>query len=159
MSRGLLMTLAFALFVVGAGSSVASADDVASRVVKDLQGDWQGVALSLNGTKAATEDAKAFRLTVKGDDIYFATCKGDCCIESQRKYKLDASQSPMWIDLTSLDGREKGSTQLGIFSLNKDELKLCTASSTEASAKRPTEFRTQPRDGRTVIVLRRVTPK
>lgn len=87
------------------------------------------------------------------------TCKGDRCIERKKKYKLDTTKAPMWVDLTSLDGQEKGSTQLSIFSLNKDELKLFAAFFKGASAERPTEFKTQAGDGMGVIVLRRVAAK
>jgi uncharacterized protein (TIGR03067 family) len=147
------------LALVAASSGAAPGDDTAARVTRSLQGEWVGTDLEINGKKASDEDAKAFRLSIKSDEINLMTCRGDRCIERKKKYKLDSAKSPMWIDLTTLDGQEKGSTQLSIFSLNKDELRLCTAFSKEAAAERPTEFKTRAGDGMAIIVLHRVTSK
>jgi uncharacterized protein (TIGR03067 family) len=147
------------LVLVAAGSGTASGDDAGYRVAKRLQGEWVGTGLEINGKKASEEDAKAFRLAIKSDEITLMTCRGDRCIERKKKYKLDSAKSPMWIDLTTLDGQEKGTTQLSIFSLDEDELRLCTAFSTEASAERPTEFKTRAGDGMLIVVLRRAASK
>jgi uncharacterized protein (TIGR03067 family) len=102
MSHGMIKTSVCLLFAVG--SFVAFADDDASQVAPNLQGDWVGTQLELNGTKASDKDATAFRLAIKPDEISVMTCSGDRCIERRKKYKLDVTKSPMWLDLTSTDG-------------------------------------------------------
>lgn len=155
----MLRSMISALVLVAVGSGLASGGDDADRVATKLQGQWVGTALEVNGEKAPEEDAKAFRMTITSDEIILMTCKGDRCIERKKKYTLDTSKSPMWINLTTLDGQEKGTTQLSIFSLGKDELKLCTAAFPKASAERPTEFKTIAGDGMLVVVVRRVPSK
>ncbi len=147
----------FALMVIGSG--IASGDDPTSQVATNIQGEWVGIELEIDGKKLAEEEAKVFRASIKADEIILRTCRGENCIERKKRYRLESARTPMWIDLDTLDGKEKGSTQLSIFSLDKDELKLCSAFSEKASSERPTEFKTKPGDGMLIVVFRRVASK
>jgi uncharacterized protein (TIGR03067 family) len=60
-------------------------------------------------------------------------------------FSLDATKSPNAIDYLNLSGPNKGKTQLGIFELTGDELRVCVSAPGEP---RPGEFYSQPKDGR-----------
>lgn len=66
------------------------------------------MSLEVEEKVAPGEDAKVFRVAIKPGEMSFMTCRGDRCAERKKEYKLDPAGSPMRIDLTSLDGREKG---------------------------------------------------
>lgn len=156
MMRGMMMS---AILFVAVGAGLAPGGEDPARVAKDIQGEWEGVSLEIAGEEAPEEDAKAFRVAIRPGEMSFMTCRGDRCVERKKEYKLDPAKSPMRIDLTTLDGQEEGTTQLGIFSLKGDDLKLCVPLFEHAPSGRPAEFKTKPGDGRGVIVLRRVAAK
>lgn len=143
------------LVLVALGSDLGPAEDDARDVAARLQGEWVGTALEVDGAKGSEEDAKAFRLTIKSDEMTIMSCRGERCVERKKTFRLDAARSPMWIDLTTSDGEEKGTTEPGIFALDHDELKLCTTAFKGASPERPTDFRTVSGDSRLVLVLKR----
>ena len=45
--------------------------------------------------------------------------------ERKQTFKLDPAKSPKEIDITSLDGQEKGKTAACIYKLEKDRLTIC----------------------------------
>jgi uncharacterized protein (TIGR03067 family) len=65
----------------------------------------------------------------------------------------------MEIDLTPLDGLEKGKTQRFIFSMENDRLRLCAHRSVKTADNRPTEFKTKAEDGLILVLLKRVESK
>jgi RNA polymerase sigma factor (sigma-70 family) len=111
---------------------------------KLLQGVWRIVDGEKNG-KGIDEDLSATPITVKGDELTF--------FGSKCKFKLDTGKSPREIYLTLLDGKSKGESIRAIYSLEKDEIKFCWPLGSESA--RATEFKTKPRDGLLLLVLRR----
>lgn len=67
-------------------------------------------------------------------------------------YKLDPNANPKTVDLTAVDGDQKG-TALGIYQLEGDRLTLCVGM--PGRADRPTSFTTKPGDGFDRVVLQR----
>ncbi len=149
MSRVLLTALS--CFILGSG--IVWSGEERPNAAKNLQGKWRGTTLKINNVEAAVEDAKAFQVTMKGDEMILMTCRGDRCIERKKTFRIDPTKTPMEIDLTSLDGAEKGQTQLGIFSMEEGRWKLCVPFS---GGGRPTTFKTKVDDGLMVIELERV---
>jgi uncharacterized protein (TIGR03067 family) len=154
MSRPLLLVLGV---LVAAGPVIARGDDDASEFIEKLQGEWEGVEIERQGEKGSEESAKAFVLTFKGDEVAFGSPKSRRIRRST--YKLDPTKSPMEIDLTPLDGLEKGKTQRCIFSIENDRLRLCAHRSAKTADKRPTEFKTKAEDGLILVLLKRVESK
>ena len=154
MSRRLMFILA----VLGAvGPAIARGDEEAAEIARKLQGEWEGVEIEVQGNKGTEENAKAFLLSFKGDEVTFRSNRGGRGRRSV--FKLDPTRSPMEIDLTPLDGNELGRTQRCIFSMDKDRLRLCVHLTPKFAERRPTEFKTQPEDGLIFVSLKRVEPK
>jgi len=112
---------------------------------KSLQGEWQAVD-GEKGGKTIAEDPQDLRIIFKGDEI---TLLG----EGKMKYRLDTGKSPRELHIEVLDGELKGQTLRMIYSLEKDELKLCMPLA--ATKARPTEFKTKPGSNLLLLVLRR----
>jgi RNA polymerase sigma-70 factor (ECF subfamily) len=164
-------TLLLAALVLGAGGTAltyrvtatepgkAKAEAPANPGAKDaakapddkekLQGTWVGVEGERNGEKAAAEDARKFKLIVKGDRITINP-DGENRVST---FKLDPTQKPKAIDLTPQDGPAKGQTVPGIYSLEGDTLKLCVSNGEVGN--RPTDFTTKAGSGLVVLVLHR----
>ena len=113
--------------------------------VKSLQGEWQAVD-GEKGGKTIAEDPKDLRIIFKGDEI---TLFGD----GKKKYRLDTGKSPRELHIDFLDGELKGQTLRMIYSLEKDELKLCMPLDPKIAL--PTEFKTKPGSNLLLLVLRR----
>jgi uncharacterized protein (TIGR03067 family) len=97
-----------------------------------LQGKWEAVAAEKGGEKIPEEILKAIKLEVKGDKI-FAEIVGE---NKEVPYKIDPTKKPKAIDLT-IDGKDFK----GIYQLDKDTLKVCTA--LDENAARPKEFKAE----------------
>jgi RNA polymerase sigma-70 factor (ECF subfamily) len=151
------------LLVCLATSAFARADDAASREVKELEGEWHAVEAERDGKTSTADDVTNLRLVFKRDEIIIKSGDGTGG-ERKKKFKLDSGKTPKAIDITSLDGQEKGVTSACIYSLvksqSKGRLRLCMPYSPKKDpSERPTEFRTQVGDGLMLIVLERVNPK
>jgi uncharacterized protein (TIGR03067 family) len=111
---------------------------------KSLQGEWRVVDIERDG-KSPPQDPTDMVITFKGDEI-----SGEGVAAA--KYKLDPGKSPREIDITYLDGPRKNVTARCIYSVEKDELKLCYPGS---NGVRPKELKTKSGDGLLLLVLRR----
>ena len=70
----------------------------------------------------------------------------------QVEFTSDASKSPKTIDYFNTAGTNKGKSQSGIYEFDGELLKFCIAGPGNA---RPTEFKSEPGDGRTLTVWKR----
>jgi uncharacterized protein (TIGR03067 family) len=131
---------------------IAVADDKSANDAKDLQGVWQAVGLEANGEKSPDDQVKELKIIFKGNEIFAVTSKGE---EPKNKFKLDPGKTPKTIDVIPLDGRDKGTTHAGIYSLKKGRLTLCINIFGKNPALRPTEFKTKASDGVGLITLER----
>jgi RNA polymerase sigma factor (sigma-70 family) len=113
---------------------------------KKLHGEWHIVQIEKNG-KAIREDATSEKLIFRGDEV---TLSG-----KTMKYRLDPRKSPRELDFLLSEEKFKGLAMRAIYSLDKGELRLCWSSGPQSP--RPTQFKTQPRDGFLLLVLRRGT--
>jgi uncharacterized protein (TIGR03067 family) len=66
----------------------------------------------------------------------FNITKGDDKNSKEVTYTIDPTQKPPHMDIVPLDGSEKGKKLLGIYTLDKDDLKICIAGPEQ---ERPTE--------------------
>lgn len=110
-----------------------------------IRGKWEVSAATFNGTafKAPKEHIFVF------DEEDITTFNGGAPIRSVT-FTLDAATDPKRIDLDAGAGDKKA---LGIYALDKDELRICYA---EPGAGRPARFESKPGDRVFLLVLKRV---
>lgn len=130
--------LVFALVVLPACSQRSGQDEQSKRDREAIQGEWEVVAAESNGEPPPPGFLIGTRLTFAGDKSTLLGKEGT--------FELDASQSPRRI--TFLRGSVR---QIGIYELNKDDLKWCVGPPDDP----PTEFKTKPRTDHTLLVLKR----
>jgi uncharacterized protein (TIGR03067 family) len=135
--------------------ATARADDTeAAKADKArLQGEWTMVSGERDGDafpEGITNDAKRI---VQGDETT-VTMQGQLFMKA--KFTLDTAKTPKTIDYSVTGGPYTGSTQLGIYELDGDTMKLCFSI---PGQERPTNFLTKPGDGRTLAVWKRKESK
>jgi uncharacterized protein (TIGR03067 family) len=99
-----------------------SKDELAKKDLDAMKGSWQAVGGEEDGKPVKEEDAKQFKLVLDGDKYTFT-------IENMSKeegtLKLDPGQKPKAVDVMITTGTDKGKTQLGVYDIEGDTLKLC----------------------------------
>jgi RNA polymerase sigma-70 factor (ECF subfamily) len=127
---------------------------------KDLQGEWRTAEYEREGKKVPSYEIRSQLevWTFQGDEVSTKRVDGPDK-EPGARFKLDPAQSPKAIDRTWSEGRLRGKTIAGIYSIEKGKLWLCTGQPSNDSNHRPTEFKTSNGDGRTLRVLERVTER
>jgi RNA polymerase sigma-70 factor (ECF subfamily) len=128
--------------------------------VKKLQGEWQAVEVHTKGKTLGKDDAeiKLIRFVIKDNEMSLLSPKDDGK-DRKKTFQLDPKKSPKEMDLTSLDGQEKGQTAACIYKLEKDKLTLCIPYFVKDPTIRPKEFKAGEDDGIMVLVLERVKGK
>jgi len=135
MTTNLLSTaLRLLCAVISCNLSIAYADDAAWR--KQLLGTWEGAVVSdeVTGARRAT----IRELTITLDKI--TAVDGDGRSLGEGRYNLAEEGGVLTIDATGVNGPASGQTMLGIWKLEGDTLRWCSAN---GGKPRPTEFRTR----------------
>jgi uncharacterized protein (TIGR03067 family) len=102
-------------------------EDAAKKDRERLQGTWSVVSAERGGEKVPEAQAQKMKLEIKGDTVTVQTGKGS----EEATFKLDPTQKPAAIDITSAEKK-----WLGIYQLEGDALKVCWSDGDQ----RPTEF-------------------
>ena len=142
-----------ALFcVLGPASSSAPADDKAEleKETKKFQGTWTIEASIAGGKEIPRDQLKGFLVIYEGDK-HTLTHEGQ--VFQVGTQKIDPSKSPKTIDMTMIEGPNKGTVMLGIYEIDGDTMKACFDSQ---GKKRPTEFKSEPGSATFVNVHKRV---
>jgi uncharacterized protein (TIGR03067 family) len=108
------------LGVLVLGLAIAADEKKPDDVKDKLKGTWTIVAMEVGGMKAPEEFLKGQTITFEGDKM---THKEKDKIEPAT-YKIDASKKPGHLDMTLLEGADKGKTVKMIFQLDGDTLKI-----------------------------------
>ncbi len=138
---------------------VARAEVPAPDDAKLLEGEWRVVEIEVNGKRVVNDKVIDLRMAFKGADMTIGGA-GDGGGIRKKKFKRDPGKSPEAIDITSLDGQEKGQTAACIYSLEDGRLRLCMPyGPTKDPSVRPTEFKTKSGDGLMIFFLERVDTK
>jgi uncharacterized protein (TIGR03067 family) len=129
--------MAFGLFLLGAGLlwPAEQGHQPGPRSDREaLQGEWVSFALEAEDKVTARSSRSPVCLRVSGDACTLETreCNGEKTAIRLR-YRLDPSRRPKWIDL--IPEEKTKDPAYGIYTLSKDELKICLRES-----KRPTTF-------------------
>lgn len=110
--------------LMGAGHAAEvpdSGDDV-----QKLQGVWRGAELEIKGDTLPPPSARSLWLRFT-KDTFVIEQSGKITV--QGRYRIDSASKPKTIDLTITDTVQavnKGAVVLGIYELEKDQLRLCT---------------------------------
>lgn len=126
--------------------SLAHAEDAAWR--KQLLGTWQGAVVSDEETGARRATIR--ELTITLDKI--SATDGDGRSLGEGSYKLAEENGVLTIDATGVNGPAMGQTMLGIWKLEGDTLRWCSAN---GGKPRPTEFKTRSSGPYLMILTRK----
>jgi uncharacterized protein (TIGR03067 family) len=128
------------------------ADDKAEleKEARKFQGTWTFESSVTGGEELPADRLKMFVVTFEGDK--HTVKNGDEVIQVGTQ-KLDPSKSPKTIDVTMVDGPQKGTVMLGIYEIDADTLKVCFDPEGKT---RPTEFKSPPGSKNFVNVHKRV---
>ena len=117
--------------------------------LKKFQGTWTFESVETGGKEVPAAEFKGITVTFEGDK--YAVKKGDEVIQACTQ-KLDPSKSPKTLDVTVVEGPNKGAVVLGIYEISGDTLKVCFD---PEGKKRPTEFKSES-GSQTLVVHKRV---
>jgi uncharacterized protein (TIGR03067 family) len=125
------LSLVVPFLIVGWLVAAEPADRAAQEEQKKLEGDWEGTTSELGGDKVPDAFFKGTILTIKGDK-FTLQFKGK--VTNEGTVKIDPKAKT--IDLVST--KFGGLTDLGIYELDGDKLRICSARN-----ERPKEFATK----------------
>jgi uncharacterized protein (TIGR03067 family) len=115
-------------------ATYAAGDDTAKTTQEKLQGKWKMVKLVTSGEEQPAQKVQQYRLTVKGNE--YEVRVGDRTIKLA--FKLLPNTKPQAIDLTYVDGDNKGDVNKAIIEVEGDTFKMCRHR--EVGRERPTKF-------------------
>ena len=131
-------------------TAMARADDAgAKRDLGQLQGEWTMVMGEIEG-QAMPEQMRMAARRVAKDDETTITIGGQLFMKA--KFTIDPAKKPKTIDYNMTGGPTSGKTQLGIYEIDGERVKFCFGS---PGKERPTNFKTEAGDGRTLSVWTR----
>jgi uncharacterized protein (TIGR03067 family) len=137
------------LTTIGWGlASIAPADDKQPAAPGPLEGAWKLTSVQLNAQSLPMEKLQDARLVVRGTK--YSLTLADTRLEMTHKLLND--QHPKAMDLTIVEGSEKGKTFHAIIKLAGDTLTVCR--SIQSDQERPTEFASKPDSGLLVVWTR-----
>ena len=117
-----------------------------------LQGTWAMVFGMASGSAMPAEDAPMFRRVLVGNDL---TVTSDGRLMFGATITLNSRAVPRTIDYHLTRGPLAGAVQLGIYELRGDTVIFCFA---RVGAARPTDFKSEMGDGRTLSKWVRASP-
>jgi len=126
------------------------ADKAADADRDKLQGEWVVVSGQENGKEVPAEKVKGMKMTVNQDRITVDEGKG----KRVMNYKLDATQTPKAIDMTTVEGSDKGKMSQGIYELDGDKLKICFAM---PDKERPKNFSPKENSQEMLFIMKRAS--
>jgi uncharacterized protein (TIGR03067 family) len=138
--RGWLVTVVLSTTV--AAAAFARTQDAVPKEMQPLQGTW--VMTQLNGDPTPGDTA----LVIVGSK-YSETVEGTT--DETGLFKVDASKTPMTVDLIIQEGNDAGKTQLGIVEVKGDTMRLLLNAA--GATVRPTSL--EKADGELFIVAQR----
>jgi uncharacterized protein (TIGR03067 family) len=129
-------------FLLAAGLAAAQGtnEGAAGKDGKQLVGTWQAATIVVDGREAPAAVVKDVRLVLDAEGK-FQFQNASKKVRAAGTVKIDPSARPRTMDFTYTEGELKGHTTPGIYELDGDTLRICTAAQGKA---RPTEFASKP---------------
>ena len=126
----------FSAVLVCCHAGAQDADDA-----KKIQGAWEITELVVGGKKVPEKDVKGMRFLFDKDKLTILPPASDTGVVDKRTFtfKLDAKAKPAGVELTALDGENKGAISPGIYEVKGDTLRWCQSDDPKAKD-RPKEF-------------------
>ena len=142
-----------ALLVLAAGLLFAADDKPEEAIKKDrekIAGVWTVTLREMNGAKVEEEELKKILVTFKADGTLEVRREGEKVVDGVSK--IDPTKKPKEIDITvrTPDGSER--SVKGIYEIEGDNLRICTAG---PGPDRPKEFTGKEGSGNTLMVYKR----
>jgi uncharacterized protein (TIGR03067 family) len=132
--------------VVAAGPR---AGDATKKNLEAMQGDWAAVEFTIDGARATGDEAQCIFRTVKGNEYTLFLFNKPLL---KGTFTIDASKRPRTFDAQPLSGPGAGKRVLGIYELEGDRLKICTAL---PGKERPSDFAAKKGSGHTLTIWER----
>ncbi len=108
-----------------------------------MQGAWEAVSAVNNGQEAPEQILKRMKFVFSGDRL---------TTNEEVAFKLDPTKQPKTIEITNWnEARTKSTTDLGIYELDGDRLKICI----NKKGQRPAQFSSQKGSENSLFVLKR----
>jgi uncharacterized protein (TIGR03067 family) len=139
---------------LGVAGLLIAADSPKADAKKDLdriQGSWVGASGESSGNALPDEQVKGTKFVLKGDKYSYTVAD---TYQEEGTLKIDPTKKSKTIDVTIVEGDDKGETQLGIYELHGDTLRLCFARPGKDNA-RPKDFSTNAGNQQLLLVLTR----
>lgn len=118
--------------------------------LRALEGEWLFERLEVDGSEVPSAMISQSKLLFDGDRFRMESPEA----RYEGRFTIDASTTPMRIDIDFVEGPEAGSRSIGLFALDEDRL---TISLGLVGASRPTAFVTRPGSGHALEHLRRAS--
>ncbi len=126
------------LTVIAVFGLFANAWTRADEESKKLDGSWQVTEAEMAGMKLPEAAAQQIKLELSGDHYVVTTAEG----KDEGTVRLMPDKTPKAMDITGVEGPNKGKKFLAIYELEGDVLKICYDLKGQ---ERPTEFKTKPK--------------
>jgi uncharacterized protein (TIGR03067 family) len=138
-----------ALLTLIAASPAEDPKEAAGKEMKLMEGSWDIVSVTIDGTEAPKPDEKPI-LVVKGDT--WAIKVGNT-INQEGTFKIDPTAKIKTIDV--MQTKPDGSNRIGIYELKGDEMKICLVGD---GKDRPTAFESKSGSGAYLAVYKKSKP-
>jgi uncharacterized protein (TIGR03067 family) len=139
------------LLLFFAAASLAHADPREDKIKKelaDLQGVWRLIGFEVDGKEAYLQEHKQIRWVVKDDKVFYGG-------EELGKLTLDPAADPKCLDLGLVKSKR---VHEGIYTLDKDRLKICVAVVTDGVKERPLKFENEGLEKYRTLLFERDKP-
>jgi uncharacterized protein (TIGR03067 family) len=128
-------------------------DPALKQELMQFQGSWLIEALEDNGKKLDADELKGRTLLFAGDHFVL---RGPNNLRQHGMVKLGFAKKPKTLNATVLQGKERGTTMLGIYAFDGDTLKICLDVQGE---ERPKEFAAPADSNRQFMICKRIRVK
>jgi len=130
----------------------AGGEEAAVAEIEKLQGEWKGISLEHEARAVPVMDGWGW--TIAGTEIRLQYAP----TPTKVALVVDPKHLPKALDMTGLEGKDKGKVSLCIYKFEADRLIIC-ARIPSSQKGRPTEFKSEPGSESGLITLERVKKK
>jgi uncharacterized protein (TIGR03067 family) len=133
-------------------------EDAVKAELERMEGTWQSVSITVDGTELLADDVESGRMTFTADGKWSFKAK-DPSENDEGTFTVDPTKSPKAADFVSMGEKHKGMRTLDIYELDGDTMKVCYVFVDPAKGEakeRPTKFSSEKGSGHILLVAKRV---